>query len=133
MGQKEKEKSVVGDEFTNTPSPEQSGTQPDTKAEEKAQSTGENTGANTEVKKVAHPTQFTDLEARAKGVKDEIEGNFDKYYNAARQKAKEYEELALMVKRVFGLNPYIPEESRIQTMLYRLGAPELLEGAQWTR
>ena len=116
----------------NRTSPEQSGTKPDTKAEEKAQ-TGENAGVNTEVKKVVHPTQFTDLEARAKGVKDEIEGNFDKYYNAARQKAKEYEELALMVKRVFGLNPYIPEESRIQTMLYRLGAPELLEGAQWIR
>ena len=96
-------------------------TQPDTQPETKPRPAGE------KKQTPVHFSKFEDTRAKAEAAVNDIELNFEKYYNAARQSAKEYEELALMVKKVFGLNPYIPEEDRIQTMLYRLGAPELLE------
>ena len=95
------------------------------------------TQQNTEASKTSDTTKkaaasnkwitFKDTDTKIAGAKREVELNFDRYYSAARQKAKEYEELALMVKKVFGLDPYVPEKDRIQTALYRLGAPELLE------
>ncbi len=108
----------------------------DKQKEQDPQPTQQNTEASktpdqtNTTKKVIAPGKwptFKDTDAKIAGAKQEVELNFDRYYNAARQKAKEYEELALMVKKVFGLNPYVPEEDRIQTALYRLGAPELLE------
>ena len=59
--------------------------------------------------------------------KEGFERNKDKIFNVADQMFSEYERLGVLVKKVFGLDPYVPEENRVINFLYRVGAPELAE------
>ena len=117
-------------EKLSTEQPEQSKEQPlpdRAEGEEKKEGSLDKKESPVKKRKEVSQHEFEDLVAEAERRRELANLNFDAIYNAARKQAKEYEELALMLKRIFGINPYIPEENRMIKTLYRLGAPEIAE------